>query len=369
MDGWTMAAAWATTAAVAAATLSLLVLLWRKPKHAADMLFALVSGSLAISLMRPWLVDAPTWMQWAMAIVGSVTCNGFWLVSRALFRGKDGVGRAQLALAGGVAGLIVAYRGAVLAAGDAPSSWVSGLGALVTLATSALLVASYVEALRGWSPCLPLAERRLRLAFLLVFGATVLSTTLVGALADTGLAPGNAKRLAIGLGALAMVLLTHAALAHRHRSPLQTAIPPAARAPAATAPRPEDARLAKALKHQLQVLQVYREPELKVADLAQRMGTAEHKLSRVVTQVLGEKNFNHMLNRHRIELACRMLAEHKSARSILDVSSECGFASLGPFNRAFKAATGCTPSTYRSMHQVEPGTPSSPCLGTPVSEF
>ncbi|UWX04873.1 hypothetical protein H1235_08335 [Pseudoxanthomonas sp. NC8] len=43
-----------------------------------------------------------------------------------------------------------------------------------------------------------------------------------------------------------------------------------------------DARLLDALRHQLDVREVYREPELKVADLARRLGTAEHKLSRLI---------------------------------------------------------------------------------------
>ena len=354
MDGWTMAAAWATSTAVAAATLSLLLLLWRQPKREADLLFALVSASLALSLMRPWLLDAPSWTQWAAAIGGCVTCNGFWLVSRALFRGEGGVGRVHLLSAGGMAALIVAYRAAVLGTGTSPSAWVSGLGALLTLGSSALLVLSFLEALRGWSPRLPSSERRLRLVFVLVFGATVLCTTLVGALADQGLVPREARLLAIALGAFAMVLMTHAALAHRHRHPLPPTATSAPRLLAAAPPRPEDARLARALQHQLQVLQAYREPELKVADLARRIGTAEHKLSRVITQVLGEKNFNRMLNRHRIELACRMLAEPDSKRSILDISGECGFASLGPFNRAFKAAMACTPSDYRAARRTQP---------------
>jgi AraC-like DNA-binding protein len=30
-------------------------------------------------------------------------------------------------------------------------------------------------------------------------------------------------------------------------------------------------------------------------------------------------------------------------------------ASLGPFNRAFKAATGCTPTAYRAAPRTTPG--------------
>ncbi len=349
MDGWESASAWTTGAAVAVATLSLLVLLWRQPKRDADVLFAVVSGSLAISLMRPWVQDAPAWMQLAMAIGGCMTCNGFWLVSRALFRGEAGVGRAPLAVAAGMAAVMVAYRATTLGADEAQSPWASGLDALLTLGSSALLVLSFLEALRGWSPQLSVAERYLRLVFMAVFGACVLSTTLAGALVEQGSMQGDARGALIGLCAMAMVVLTHAALWYRHRqdSPLYAASQPASRAFPAPPPA-EFATLARAVRHHLEVLHVYREPELKVATLAQRIGTAEHKLSRVITQVLGEKNFNQMLNRHRTELACRMLAERESMRSILDISCDCGFGSLGAFNRAFKAATGCTPSAYRA---------------------
>jgi len=34
-------------------------------------------------------------------------------------------------------------------------------------------------------------------------------------------------------------------------------------------------------------------------------------------------------------------------RPVLTVALEAGFQSIGPFNRAFKAATGLTPTEYR----------------------
>ena len=61
----------------------------------------------------------------------------------------------------------------------------------------------------------------------------------------------------------------------------------------------------------------------------------------------GEKNFNQLLNRHRVAHACRLLARPAGFENILHVSSESGFASLGPFNRAFKSMMGCTPTEYR----------------------
>jgi AraC-like DNA-binding protein len=68
----------------------------------------------------------------------------------------------------------------------------------------------------------------------------------------------------------------------------------------------------------------------------------------VINQVLGAPNFNQWVNRYRIEHACRLLRE-QPRRSVLDISLDAGFGSLGPFNRAFKAATGCTPSAWRAQ--------------------
>lgn len=154
--------------------------------------------------------------------------------------------------------------------------------------------------------------------------------------------------LAVSACSMAMIVFTHAALRHRRRVPMPLQAGPVVASRPARAFDAEEARLAEALRYQVEVLEVYREPELKVADIASRLGTAEHRLSRLITQGLGEKNFNQLINRHRIAHACRLLAEAGSTASILEISGRCGFASLGPFNRAFKAAMGCTPTAYRA---------------------
>lgn len=350
MEGWQ---AVATGIAVAVATMSLLVLLWQRSKGDAEVIFALVSGSLALSLMSPWMTAAPVWMRWAVAIGGSATCNGFWLVSRALFRGEGGVGRVHILVAAGVALLIAAYRGATLGAHAASSPWAFGLDSLLTMASSTLLVLTFLEALRGWSAQLPSAERRLRITFMLLFAACVLTTTLLSALARAWPLLGEVRTGVICLCAVAMVLFTHGALRHRRRTPLPRPPVPKITSRSIGVLSDEDVRLADALEHQLQVLQVYREPELKVMELARRIGTAEHKLSRLITQSLGEKNFNQIINRHRIAYACGRLREPGSSATILDISGDAGFASLGPFNRAFKVAMGCTPTAYRAQHRTQ----------------
>src|SRR5690606_36910675 len=79
MHGWE---AMAGAVAVAVAVASLLVQLRRGTRRDADAIFAVVSGSLAMSLMAPWLGAAPAWMQWAVLVGASATCNGYWLLDR-----------------------------------------------------------------------------------------------------------------------------------------------------------------------------------------------------------------------------------------------------------------------------------------------
>lgn len=343
---------WVTTLtaiAVSIAILSLLALVRQRDKRDLEVLFAVVSGSLALSLMSPWMGDAPEWMKWAVAIGGSATCNGFWLVSRALFRGDHGVRLRHVSLAAGVALLIAIHRGTAMHAAASPSVWTVAIDAMLTLTSTSLLALSFLEPMRGWSTQLTQAERRLRLTFMAVYGGCVLSTTLLGELAHAfpTLAPWS--KGAIAFCASVMIAFTHLALRHRRRVPVssndserRTQVRPV------SAPSEEDAQLVARLQHQLEVLQVYREPDLRVAALAARLGTVEHRLSKLITQHLGEKNFNRLLNRHRIAHACRLLAMPAGCENVLQVSGESGFASLGPFNRAFKSIMGCTPSAYRA---------------------
>lgn len=332
--------------AVAVAIASLLLLVLRRHRRNIDVLFAVVCGSMAASLMSPWLDNAPYWARWAVVIGGSATCNGYWLVSRLLFRGEGGVGRSHVMVAAGVALLIAAYRGSMLDLAG-PPAWVQGLDGLLTLASSILLGLTFMEALRGWSPQLSQAERRLRLGFMMLFAGCVLSATILGAMAESWPQLAQARSVVVAACTVAIIGFTHVALRQRRRVPMSQPADRQQPGRLQAAPAAGEARLADALQHHLQVLQVYREPELRVVDLARRLGTAEHRLSRLITQVLGERNFNAMINRHRVQYACHRLSEPGPA-TILEISGDSGFASLGPFNRAFKAAMGCTPTAYRT---------------------
>lgn len=100
--------------------------------------------------------------------------------------------------------------------------------------------------------------------------------------------------------------------------------------------------------------QLWRRESLSVADLAEHLGLPEYRLRRLINGALGQRNFNAYLNRFRVEAACAQLADPARRRlPILSIALDVGFASIGPFNRAFKAQLDCTPSEFRRQHLGE----------------
>ena len=93
---------------------------------------------------------------------------------------------------------------------------------------------------------------------------------------------------------------------------------------------------------------IYREPALTVGALAHKLGIPEHQLRRLINKGLGYRNFSSFLNAHRIPDAQTALADPARAREqVLTIALDLGYGSIAPFNRAFKEATGTTPTAYR----------------------
>ena len=92
----------------------------------------------------------------------------------------------------------------------------------------------------------------------------------------------------------------------------------------------------------------FRETGLTIPLLAGKLGYPEHQLRRLINGHLGYRNFSAFLNNYRIAEAQQQLADPECARMpVLTIALDLGYASLGPFNRAFKDATGMTPTEYR----------------------
>ncbi len=98
----------------------------------------------------------------------------------------------------------------------------------------------------------------------------------------------------------------------------------------------------------------YRETGLTIRVLADQINYPEHQLRRLINGHLGYRNFSAFLNDYRIHEARIQLVDPERARMpVLTIALELGYASLGPFNRAFKAATGMTPSEYRETNLTQ----------------
>lgn len=92
----------------------------------------------------------------------------------------------------------------------------------------------------------------------------------------------------------------------------------------------------------------WRREGLTIGDLARELAAPEHRLRRLINQRLGHRNFADFVNGHRIDAAKRRLADPAEARTtVAAIAFDLGYGSLGPFNRAFRAATGATPTEWR----------------------
>jgi len=91
--------------------------------------------------------------------------------------------------------------------------------------------------------------------------------------------------------------------------------------------------------------QVFRNPNLKLQDLAQELRLSPHQLSQFLNDNLG-KNFTQFINEYRILEACRLL-EMDTLLSIEGIGDEVGFNSKSTFFSTFKKIKGVTPAKHR----------------------
>jgi AraC-like DNA-binding protein len=106
------------------------------------------------------------------------------------------------------------------------------------------------------------------------------------------------------------------------------------------------ARLTRAMTED----QAYRREGLTLAELAKTLEVGEAVLRRLINQELGYRNFNDFLHHYRLQEASQRLASEDLP--ILSIALECGYGSIGPFNRAFRQRFGMTPTEYRAAARM-----------------
>lgn len=209
-----------------------------------------------------------------------------------------------------------------------------------------LVLATLAEAWRGLA--IDLVERRRRMRVLVVAGiACYLAAAVFVQAYNLAQGTGTPRALVIAnlsLIAIIGVVATWNLVQLRAASWLEPE--PAAAQPGVLTAL-EQSVLA-ALTAQTDERHVYREEGLTIGELAARLGTREQILRRVINRGLGYRNFNDFLHAYRIREACRRLRRAEDARlPVLSIALGVGYGSIGPFNRAFKARLGMTPTRFR----------------------
>jgi AraC-like DNA-binding protein len=96
--------------------------------------------------------------------------------------------------------------------------------------------------------------------------------------------------------------------------------------------------------------ELYKNPNLKISDLASKMNMPSHQLSQLLNDNL-EKSFATYINEHRIQEACEKI-ENGSYLKIEEIGYEVGFNSKSTFFSTFKKIKNTTPLLYKQSQTL-----------------
>jgi AraC-like DNA-binding protein len=310
------------------------------PARLTGALFCLAAAAHTLTQL-PQSASAVGWAWppiWALSVMGA---GLFWAFVLELFEDR------RLTLSEFVPALLLLLLGlaSVLAPPAIAIVWV-----LHNVASAALIIHALFIVWTGWRGDLIEQRRRLRGPIL---AASALYAFAVVVVQTWELYFGFARSLSpVAAGALMCLGLLALAAFGRLEPDLFGQSQRSAAEPQTEAPslRGEDARLAATLDQLMREGKLYRDERLSIASLALRLKLPEHRMRRLINRQLGHRNFNAFVNQWRLAEAKTALGDPAQlATPISTIALDAGFGSLGPFNRAFKADTGLTPTEYRAQ--------------------
>ncbi|PCK31738.1 helix-turn-helix domain-containing protein [Pseudoalteromonas piscicida] len=325
--------------------------LFVKEKRAAHILFALVCGSIALATTKKLTKESLDGYEYLIGIGACLTCNGFWLFSRALFRKTNAISNRHIAIAVLIAALIIWQQGYLFVhsqfqlTGGLLLDWLNSAAIELTIMlSSCVLLLAFWEGCRGFSESRE-HEKAQRAVFLLAYFICVAGTKLIANRYAGNL---EVQEWAVTSAAVLILLTAQALLYWRYVYRFEEEAETITCEPIEKMPTEQELVLRQRVERLLITEQAYLKEGLKVADVAQQLNESEYKISRVIRQQLQARNFNQLINRLRVEHAKTLLQDSsKQHWPVLVVGLESGFASVGPFTRAFKIETGVTPNQFR----------------------
>jgi AraC-like DNA-binding protein len=222
---------------------------------------------------------------------------------------------------------------------------------VVNLIALCFIVLAIAQTITSWSTDLVERRRNVRIfivsAALLYGGVNVLLQISIWSRDTAAIA--NVVNAAVLAGIVAAICYAMMRVNAADLFPAPIEAPTSVPGPAAVVEDTRaDQKLVDALMRLMADERIYRHDNITIGTLATKLGIPEYRLRRLINQRLGYRNFNVFLNNHRIEEAKAALADPSQAEvPVITIAMDAGFQSLGPFNRAFKATTGVTPTEYR----------------------
>jgi AraC-like DNA-binding protein len=308
-----------------------------------------VSGAAYAISTAPFF---PTWsFGWSSPFVALAMSSPviLWLWARMIFDERFTLRPWHAVIWALMAGLgVVAFNGWTSWPALAATS-----GRVLATASMAFALLAVAQSAKGWRKAVTTARGRLLVALLVGVSCQIVLSAAAG-LAGIPIRS-ISLAAACGLGAFALTSIWMTLFVPPENKPAVAGVG-RVRGDAARASRPferaDPSAADRASLHRLQHLmtteRTYRQEGLTIGLLAARLGMQEYRLRTLINDGLGHRNFNAFLNRYRLDEAKAALADRSQAEvPVLTIALDAGFQSLAPFNRAFKADTGLTPTEFR----------------------
>lgn len=319
-----------------------------------------LGAALSVGAMAYLLCSVPEFLDWPAPISLPLLlfCLGnpvlFWMFARSLFDDDYRPGQTDATV---LAVILACGLGRVFGQALLPTWLDLATASLYQAGVLGLVLHALWHAVRGRSVDLIEERRQFRMVFVAGIGGYIGLITTVEVFLH--IAPPPQWLLTLNPAAIAVLtcLILVRVVRLRHDDLVGVLLLP--QAPAATISTADKAllgRLEKAMTEE----HAYREEGLGIAAFAERLAIPEYRLRRLINQQLGFRNFPAFVNSYRIEEAKAALSDPSRDRdSIMTIALELGFASIGPFNRAFKLTTGVTPRQFRQRIAANDAKPTS----------
>lgn len=326
----------------------LVALLRRGTSQQALLGMAMSAGGVFYAIATAPFFPKSSWW-WVLPILSAQSAV-FWVWARAAFDDDFVLRRWHGAL-----WLSIVAFGFAITLGWAHWPALAGAGGRVlAMIALALALAAAVQTVKTSRADLVARRRRLRLAMLAINVGLIAVVAGAGFAAIPVAVPGAPGSLPTALGLFVVAMLAGlGAFATQPAVPVDAtaAIASSDARGAARAPTGRvvvDPILLRRLDHLMTVGRTYRQEGLAIGTLAARLDVPEHRLRQAINEGLGYRNFNAFLNHYRIDDAKLALSDVAQREvPVLTIAMDAGFQSIGPFNRAFKAETGVTPTEFR----------------------